>query len=484
MSRYVFKALKLVYKAVDRTLSPLFGVKFRQSYIAFAHRMREAFFPTQLSSVGSVPINQVWLPPAIPSWVLDEMKILGHELDPALYPSDQLLAKMQYYSFPVIPAPGDVYQTYLDGLRFSSYTHLFAIPWLKRGGADLVALKHVALMAAQPNTRVLVFMTEAGDSPWRDRLPDNVDVVDIQGEINKISYDEMLQVLARLIIQLEIGVLHIINSRYFWSVLEKYGLAITQKTKVFASVFCDDYDLNGLPVGYGREYLPVCYKYISKVFTDNQVYADLLHNTYGYKKDLFELLHTPAEVDKSLFKPRSNQMKPTILWAGRLDRQKRPDILLSIAKVMANCHFLVYGEAVLNNKDHTVTALKKLDNVSMMGAFNGVESLPFSDCDVFLYTSQWDGIPTMIIAAALAAIPVVASNVGGMSEVFAHNKDFLVDDIEDIDAYVERIKFILANYTEVQGCATELKEFILSDFNEAKFLARLQSVDHYIELQT
>ncbi len=484
MGNFFFKFFKLAYKLFDRLLSPILGVRFRQSYISFAHRVRDVFFPSKLGNIGSMPINQVWLPPAIPSWVLDEMKVLGRELDPALYPSDELLSRMQYYSFPVIPAPGDVYQDYLSRLKYSSYTHIFAIPWLKRGGADLVALKHIALVASQANTRVVVFMTEAGESPWRDRLPDNVELIDIQHELNKISYDEMLQVLARIIIQLEVKVLHIINSRYFWAVLEKYGLAISQKTKVFASLFCDDYDLNLIPVGYGREYLPSCYKYLNRVFTDNQAYADLLVNTYGYNNNLFKILHTPAEINEKLFKPRVNLLKPVILWAGRLDRQKRPDVLLEVAKKMESCEFYVYGESVLNKKDKTIVELGKLSNVTMFGAFNGVESLPFSECDVFLYTSQWDGIPTMLIAAALASIPVVASNVGGVSEVLEKVGELLVDDISDIDAYVAAIESVLNNYSTAQANADIAKQFILEKFNEHNFLNDLKSIENYIGANT
>ena len=47
------------------------------------------------NEVGTSLLNTVWLPPPIPQWVLDEMKILGKELDPALYPNDNFISNCQ-----------------------------------------------------------------------------------------------------------------------------------------------------------------------------------------------------------------------------------------------------------------------------------------------------------------------------------------------------------------------------------------------------
>jgi glycosyltransferase involved in cell wall biosynthesis len=106
-----------------------------------------------------------------------------------------------------------------------------------------------------------------------------------------------------------------------------------------------------------------------------------------------------------------------VLWAGRLDRQKRPDILLAKVKLLPDVSFTVYGATSNDAVKDAITELETSKNVTMMGAYNGAGSLPFSSHDVFLYTSQWDGMPNMILEAASTGIPLVASCVGGVSDV-------------------------------------------------------------------
>src|SRR5690606_9568521 len=116
--------------------------------------------------------------------------------------------------------------------------------------------------------------------------------------------------------------------------------------------------------------LPQCYKYLSAVFSDNDTFIKLLIKTYGYPPTLFKRLSSPiarGEVHEAVGRQRSG-----VLWAGRIDRQKRPDILLSIARAMPHVHFTVYGEPVLNQRTSTMDRLRKCHNVSMKGGFDGV----------------------------------------------------------------------------------------------------------------
>ena len=182
--RKVFFFFRFIHRALGKSIAPVFGNKFRYNYVLFSYRLKVFLFPEYGSQVPSEdeisPISKglSWGVPAIPNWVLDEMKDLARDIDPILYPTDQFLIKCQYYSFPVLPDPGKVYRNLMQNCSSDHYTHCFAIPWLKRGGADLVILKHVELSACIPGGKVLIIITEPGESPWLSRIPAGVDVID------------------------------------------------------------------------------------------------------------------------------------------------------------------------------------------------------------------------------------------------------------------------------------------------------------------
>lgn len=483
--RNAFMFLRFMHLALDRSLSSILGSRFRQSYIRMSYRIKTSLFPEYgvyiptSSEIGQIPQRVVWMPPAIPNWVLDEMKDLARDIDPILYPSDQFLAKCQYYSFPVQPRPGQIYRELMQCCSTDHYTHCFAIPWLKRGGADLVTLKHIEAIAQAPGGKVLVIMTEPGDSPWISRIPQCVDVVDASRFADEISHDELLLVIVRMLVQLQIDTLHIINSRHVWEIVCRYGLAVTQRTRIFASIYCDDYDRYGQPVGFARQYLPDCYRRLTTVFTDNSAFPAQLRQTYGYSSDFFRVLKTPVDTSRSLA-PTRKPLGRKVLWAGRLDRQKRPDLLLAVAQTLSDVEFHVYGDAVLDYKTGVIASLQKLKNVHMLGSFDGVENLPFEDFPVFLYTSQWDGTPTMVIAAALNSIPIVASCVGGVGDIVTEARGYPVVSIEDVALYVERINEVLNNQVGAEEKAAAAREYVRSEHSDATFTHTLSAVSGYM----
>ena len=169
-----------------------------------------------------------------------------------------------------------------------------------------------------------------------------------------------------------------------------------------------------------------------------------------------------------------------VLWAGRLDRQKRPDLLLAVAKALPDVEFHVYGDAVLDYKTGVVGSLQKLKNVRMLGSFDGVESLPFADFPVFLYTSQWDGTPTMVIAAALACIPIVASCVGGVGDIVTEARGYPVADIENVALYVARINEALDNQMNAEAKAAAAREYVKCEHSDAAFACAIAATHGYM----
>ena len=485
-SRICLSFLKKVYNLVGRFVLSALGDGGFQLYCRAGRRIHSGLFGRQCTvapaSTMIEPNNDalVDMPPAIPGWVLDEMRDIAQEIDPILYPDNDFIDSCQYYAFPVIKEPGDIYWKMMKLCSSDHYTHVFALPWMKRGGADLVALAHINVVLRSPKTKVMVLLTESGDSPWLHRIPQGVDVIDVSSLVlSDISYDHLLLVLVRMLVQLRVDVLHIINSKHAWELVLRYGRALTQQTRIFASLYCDDYDENNQPVGYGREYLQKCYKFVSLVFCDNYAYPRLLQMTYGYRPELFQVLKSPADVPVAsplTRKPRGRR----VLWAGRLDRQKRPDLLLGVAQALPDVEFGVYGEVVLGHDMAVVESLGQLGNVKLMGSFDGVESLPFDEYSAFLYTSQWDGTPTIVIAAVLASMPVVASCVGGVGEIITMERGYPVADIENLSSYISCLQSVFSDVIGTERKVSSARQYVLKEHALGNFEHVLRGVEGYV----
>jgi glycosyltransferase involved in cell wall biosynthesis len=208
-------------------------------------------------------------------------------------------------------------------------------------------------------------------------------------------------------------------------------------------LFCDDHDEHGVPVGYARSFLRRCYPNLSGVFCDNTVFPATWSAELGVPRSLFTVLRFPYDREVVVKADRFEiQGQPRVLWAGRFDRQKRPDILLAIAKAMPAVAFDVHGVADLGSRHPAMDALKALPNVILHGPFTRFEEIVTPDHAAYLFTTSWEGLPTILLDASAAGVPIVAPAVGGVVDLI--ERSWLVDSPEDVPAFVERLYRLIA----------------------------------------
>ena len=171
-----------------------------------------------------------------------------------------------------------------------------------------------------------------------------------------------------------------------------------------------------------------------------------------------------------------------ILWAGRMDRQKRPDILERIAIDCKDLpfRFHVYGSSVLD-KDKFTKRLKQLKNVKYYGAYDGLSSLPVGQYDIFLYTSQWDGLPNVLLEAISLGLPVAASNAGGIGELIVSGKTgFLIDPYDDVKAFVDCLKSIYNDRSQLSAIINNANDLINYRHSWERFAEDLKRFPDYV----
>lgn len=421
-----------------------------------------------------------WVPPAMPTWVQEEMRELA-ALEPELLPPDDSVARFQFYSVPSEPAPGASYFAILDQLSGRSFSHVVMVPWLKPGGADRGTLYHVdAILQCDPAPRVLVIATENAESPWAEKLPDGVEFLELGRLTQGLDFLKQVTVATRLLVQLRPRVLHVINSRVGWETVRRHGLAIRQHSRIFSSLFCDDYTARMVPVGYARDYLRDCYPHLETVFCDNSRYPRIWSRELGIPKGLFTVL--PFPYDKEVPAPPSREpdaARRRVLWAGRLDRQKRPDLLCRIAESLPEIDFDVHGAPVMGTADEVVTRLAGLHNVVMHGPFTRLEDLVGENHIAYLHTTAWEGVPTILFDVAAAGLPICAPAVGGIPDFV--DERFLVPDFEDVGAFAAQL-VLLANSAEERRHRVDTQYASLRNNRSwGRFLVNLRAIAGYVE---
>lgn len=124
-----------------------------------------------------------------------------------------------------------------------------------------------------------------------------------------------------------------------------------------------------------------------------------------------------------------------ILCIARISKQKRFDIFLKVASFLPDYAFIWIGnKKKMENIPENVFCLGNIVNA---GTYNQI-------IDLFILPSNWEGLPIVILEAMSFGKPIVASNVGGISEIVIDNENgYTVDN--DATIFADKIKYILEN---------------------------------------
>lgn len=147
---------------------------------------------------------------------------------------------------------------------------------------------------------------------------------------------------------------------------------------------------------------------------------------------IYNGIYPPEKLETEPFaRYRAKYMK-IILCIARLAPPKRLDLYVELATRFPDYAFLWIGNIGLPVCDYP-------SNLYFLGNIPGAASY-IRYADLFVLPSDYEGLPMVIIEALASGVPVVASAVGGITELLDGKNGFAVDN--DVDAMGAKIQKI------------------------------------------
>jgi glycosyltransferase involved in cell wall biosynthesis len=146
---------------------------------------------------------------------------------------------------------------------------------------------------------------------------------------------------------------------------------------------------------------------------------------------------------------------PIVLYAGRLSDEKDPllfaDIVQEMSAAQASFCAVIAGEGPLEKQ-----MIQRLDGLfltgraKMLGFVENMDTL-LAAADVLVLTSKTEGTPMIVLEAMAQGCPVIAANVGGLSEIIKSNQDGLLVDSRDPVQYSTRCIELLGDVKKLKS---------------------------------
>jgi glycosyltransferase involved in cell wall biosynthesis len=325
-------------------------------------------------------------------------------------------------------------------------------------------IAHALASEVAPEEIVVIYSDESGDPP-AGRFPDGVRQIDFAALVAELEHEWQEHTLVMLLRSFHADSIVNINSGMLHRAMRAYGNGLAATERLFPIFFCNEQSQIGNWYGWPSSQFYRVFSRVTNVITDSDYLARWFDDTYqldARSREKIRVLRTPVDPALPVTEPDPSSRpshRPTVFWAGRWDRQKKIDLVLEIARRMPDVEFRMWGEPVLQRR----TLERRPDNVKVEGRYTAFADLNLNEADVWLYTSGWDGVPTLLLEVAMTGIPIVGSLVGGTGEVLSEADAWPIAEIDDPGAYVEAIREVLADRPAARERALALRERLLHE---------------------
>jgi glycosyltransferase involved in cell wall biosynthesis len=306
----------------------------------------------------------------------------------------------------------------------------FYLPSLRGGGAERVMVTIANGFAKQGYKVDLVLANAVG--PYLDEVSENVRIVDLESRRVAFSlpglcrYIRKAKPLALYSAMRHANVIAALACR-----LASVGtrLIISERNALSAS----DWQQEGLRAHILKALMRRAYLFADKIVAVSFGVADDLAAHLDLPRDIIEVIYNPISVDNIIAAIESSMPYPwfptngiRIVAAGRLTRQKGfLDLIraFAILRKTKKASLIILGEG---NQRRELEAEAEILGISSDVFLPGFIKNPFpliAKADLFVLSSQWEGLPNVLIQAMACGTPVISSNCPfGPAEILENGK--------------------------------------------------------------
>lgn len=334
---------------------------------------------------------------------------------------------------------GTLFAQLLHNARKARPEVVYVLPDYHLGGVTSVALRFCDVLAKH-GVRTLCLATIPGSeaSEFLQRRH-GVPMLSLPSEAGRFNAGQRRILLTKLLLQLAPKAVHAINSNDGYDAITAFSGALREYTRLYASFFCDDKLHDGTPVGYVSMCLRDVFPHVDGVSTDCDAMALDWQNRFGISENAVTPIYNhvgDCEPPPTVVQPaRRNR----VLWFSRVCPQKRPDVLIDIAAKMPDIIFDVFGNCTADNEQY-LRAMAAAPNIDYRGPVHRLDQIDYGKYFAFLYTSEYDGLPNVLLEMTTKGLPIVAANAGGVSDFITADTGWLVEDSESVSTYARMLK--------------------------------------------
>jgi glycosyltransferase involved in cell wall biosynthesis len=155
---------------------------------------------------------------------------------------------------------------------------------------------------------------------------------------------------------------------------------------------------------------------------------------------------------------------PNLLRAARLVHERKNSV-----------RFCAVGQGPLEAQVKELHAELELDDIVILTGYRPDAVRLMAGCDAFVLASQWEGMPVALMEACALSLPVIATAVGGIPEVFRAGQDALLVPPGNSEALAAAVVEVATN-PELQASLRRASTCLARAFDARRAVRRIEQI--------
>jgi len=186
------------------------------------------------------------------------------------------------------------------------------------------------------------------------------------------------------------------------------------------------------------------------IVVNSRLVGDYIARVYGAPRRRLRVVLNGIDLER--FSTKTTPLAtaaPTIVGIGRLVAQKNPALFVAAAAALrrhvAAARFRWIGSGPLRAQVARQIEAAGLGDCCVLEGERGDVEAALREADLLWLTSDWEGLPNVVMEAMATGVPVVATDVGGTRELFTSGREGILVAPGDLAGLVEGARQLLSD---------------------------------------